>query len=205
MAALAIANGQGVQQFCANYLGKINAAMNAYEELITDLEERCGLPFGFPPRFDEVPKLLHEIEQASTFRSSFHGSVIEALQKHDRNTRNRRKGAARTGHRAILRVLQASSFGKPCERLESCSAALQKARLGAGVGNPRGGTVSSSAESLSSGSSSTNAHSGARVQWCNVCFKPGVELQCGHAFCCGCIQRMLRNGAAQCSRCPPVA
>ena len=41
MAALALAKGQGVQQFCANYIGKIIAAMGAYKDLIGDLEERC--------------------------------------------------------------------------------------------------------------------------------------------------------------------
>jgi hypothetical protein len=189
----AFAKGQGVQQFCANYLGKIIAAKNAYEDLIIDLEERCGLPYGFPPRFEDVPNLLAEIEQASNFRRSFHSSVIEALQKHDRNTRNRRKGAARTGHRAILRVLQASSFGEPCLRLESCSMALKRIKAGVTRG------TDSRAES-NSGSSSTKEHSDA-LGPCMLCFKSGVELQCGHTFCCGCIQRMLRNGAATCSQC----
>lgn len=200
MAALALARGgDGVQQFCANYVSKIIAAMNAYEDLITDLEERCGIPFGFPPRFEDVPKLLDEIDQASSFRTSFHSSVVEALQKHDRNTRNRRKGAARTGHRAILRVLQASTFGGPCARLESCSSALQKLRASLMRG------IDSRAESSSGSSSTKQPGTGARVPWCMVCFKPGVELQCGHAFCCGCIQRMLRNGAGmdRCLQCVP--
>jgi len=198
MAELALAKGQGVQQFCANYIGKIIAAMGAYKDLISDLEERCGLPSGFPPRFEDVPKLLDEIEQAASFRRSFHSSVVEALQKHDRNTRNRRKGAARTGHRAILRILQASQFGEPCARLEACGAALQQIRASVTRG------VDSRAGS-SSGSSSTKGHSGARVGPCMLCFKSGVELRCGHTFCCGCIQRMLRNGGASCSQCVPGA
>jgi hypothetical protein len=194
---MALAKGQGVQQFCANYLGKIIAATNAYEDLIIILEERCGLPNGFPPRFEDVPKLLDEVEQASNFRRSFHSSVIEALQKHDRNTRNRRKGAARTGHRAILRVLQASSFGEPCSRLESCSMALKKIKAGVTRG------TDSRAES-NSGSSSAKEPSDT-LGPCMLCFKSGIELQCGHTFCCGCIQRMLRDGAAPCSQCVPSA
>jgi hypothetical protein len=141
--------------------------------------------------------LIDEIEQASNFRRSFHSSVIEALQKHDRNTRNRRKGAARTGHRAILRVLQASSFGEPCLRLESCSDALKKIKAGVTRGSD------SRAESIS-GSSSTKEPSDT-LGPCVLCFKSGVELQCGHTFCCGCIQRMLRNGAAPCSQCVAAA
>lgn len=192
---MAFVKGHGVQQFCANYLGKIMAAMNAYEDLITDLEERCGLPHGFPPRFEDIPKLLNEIEAASNFRRSFHSSVIEALQKHDRNTRNRRKGAARTGHRAILRVLQASSFGEPCSRLESCSRTVRKIKAGVTQ------SQDSRAESNSEASSTKEPENSGAQGPCLVCFKSGVALQCGHTFCCGCIQRMLRNGAAPCAQC----
>jgi hypothetical protein len=141
--------------------------------------------------------LLDQIEQASTFRRSFHSSVVEALQKHDRNTRNRRKGAARTGHRAILRVLHASSLGEPCPRLESCSMALKKITAGVTSG------IDSRAES-NSGSSSTKEPSDTHGP-CMLCFKSGVELQCGNTYCCGCIQRMLRNGAASSSQCVTAA